>query len=69
MAITKTRDFQVTARIVSIVSIDVTAESLEAAVAKSKDFDYDDFITVDGDLCDGSFQVVGVSQNESWNTD
>lgn len=69
MAKTKSREFQVTARLVSIVQVDVAADSLEAAVAKSKDLVDGDFIELKGENLDASFKIVGVSENDSWNTD
>lgn len=65
----KNKTYSVTGRIIAVVGIDITAESLEAATAKSKDLDWNDFITVDGDHHDSSCQIVGVNIEGGWRTD
>ena len=61
--------YTVTARVVSIDSIEITSSSLTEAVEKSKNLSSEDFVTDVGEQLDGSYEVIGVSNNERWDTE
>jgi hypothetical protein len=61
--------FSVTARIVIISEIEVTADSFEEAVTKAKALKETDFVTVDGDHHDSSISLVSINKLHAWNVD
>lgn len=66
MSTKKRKYFSVTARVVSINSIDITADSLEDAVTKSKELKSEQFVKDLGDALDGSFSIIQVSESGAW---
>jgi hypothetical protein len=61
----KQQEFCVYAKSKEIVSVTITAENLDAAVAKAKEMKEHDFVEVLGECIDGSFELLGV-QNTDW---
>ena len=57
------KTFSIWAKCYREVSIDIQAESLEEALAKSKEIDEDEFVTVNGDYHDGSTEIYGIFQS------
>ena len=62
---TKNRSYEVQARLVLLVTQSITAESLEAAIVKSKDFKETDFVEIAGDLLDGTIRITGVYESST----
>lgn len=65
----KARQFNVTARIVTLASVEITAENFEAALAKANALKDDDFVSVNGDCVDGSVTLVSITDDKAWTTD
>lgn len=63
------KKYNVTARIVAIVEIPISANSYEEAVEKSKTLRETDFITIDGEYNDGSIRIASISADGVWETD
>lgn len=62
--------YTVTARVVVIKDIEISAESLEDAVEQSKSLQETDFVDVGKDGCnDGSIRIISVSVPNAWNVD
>lgn len=47
-----------------LINIEIKAESLEDAVAKSKELKEEDFVEVLGEYADGNFEITGVLRND-----
>jgi hypothetical protein len=56
-------EFEVQARLNILVSISVSAHSLEEALEKAKHLSESDFVEFCGDYMDGEFKVTGVSES------
>jgi len=63
------KEFQITARLVVISSINVVADTYESAIVKAKDLHVSDFVTVDGEHLDSSLRLVSVGDPKGWETD
>ena len=64
------KTFTANFRIVAIVSVEVKADTLEKAIQKANDVKESDVFKVLGVYNDGSgLQLIGVSQDDLWNTD
>lgn len=61
--------YNIMARIVVISELTVSAKNFEEALEKSKSLREKDYITIDEEYNDGSFEVVGISKQNGWNTD
>lgn len=61
--------FNVTARIHAIAGIDIKAESLEDAVAKSKELDVTDFIKFLDEHSDSNLIIANVGRSQYWRID
>lgn len=46
------------------VSVEIRARSLEDALEKAKELEEEDFVTVNGEYCDGEFEITGVIRND-----
>ena len=46
------------------VIVEIRARSLEDALEKSKELKEEDFVTVNGEYCDGEFEITGVLRND-----
>jgi hypothetical protein len=62
MAKAKKKSYSVYARSVSIIQIDIEADSLEDARAKAMSLDPSDFEEYKGDLLDGDFRIISVGE-------
>jgi hypothetical protein len=60
MAKGKRKTYTIMARLVLDVDVEVSAESLDEALAKSKDLDVHDFADIKGGYNDGSMNITGV---------
>jgi hypothetical protein len=56
----KTKGYQVLAKLEVSIGIEIQATSLEEAVQKSASLKENDFITIEGDYLDGSLEITGV---------
>lgn len=60
----KLKNFTINANITAWVGIQIKAESLEDALAQSKDLKAEDFITIEpNEHLDSSLEIQGVSKN------
>lgn len=59
------KQFEVNAQLALAVTITIPADSLEDALAKSKELKTSDFVDVHGSFDDGEFVIAGVRRN-SW---
>jgi len=58
------KEYQVQARISMLTTIDISAKTLDDAIAKSKDLAPTDFVETIGDCFDSNFRVVGVYESD-----
>ena len=65
---TKLKAFDITARLVLMVSTTIKAESMEDAVQQSKGMCETDFVTIP-EFMDGSIAITGVSKSGAWKTE
>ena len=65
---TKLKAFDVTARLVLMVSTTIKAESMADAVEQSKDMRETDFVTIP-EFIEGSIAITGVSKAGAWKTE
>lgn len=63
------KTYEVTGRMVLVVSISIKAYSLADAVEQSKELQEKDFVAFEGDYMDGSLAIAGVTNSDSWNTE
>jgi hypothetical protein len=56
----KLKQFTVSAKLDLLVSVEVTARSLDEALEKSKSLKVQDFVDVDGDYLDGEMEITGI---------
>lgn len=56
----KLKTYCVQGQLKLMVSIEVSAHDLDEALAKSKEFNEDDFVDILGELIDGNFKITGV---------
>lgn len=59
----KTRSFDVHARMNLLVSISISAQSLDEAVEASKKMAEEDFVDFIGDYVDGEFRISGIFES------
>jgi hypothetical protein len=52
------------ARLTNLVTVEVHARSLDDALIVAQELHADDFITVDGEPLDGSFELTGIYSAE-----
>lgn len=64
----KLKAFDVTARLVLMVSTTIQAESMEDALIQAKDMRETDFVTIP-EFLDGSIKITGVSKTGAWKTE
>ena len=60
------KTYSVTGRLDLIVSIDVRAENLTAALLDSGKLKEQDFVKILGEWADGKLKILGVSDNVGW---
>jgi hypothetical protein len=63
------KTYEVTGRLVLVVSISIKADSLADAVEQSKELQERDFVAFEGDFMDGSLAIAGVTKSGCWNTE
>lgn len=63
------KKFQVTGRLILIVSVGIEAASYEEAVAESKTMRETDFVKIKGEFCDGSLAIASISSHPMWDTE
>ena len=56
----KIRKFYVQAKIDVLVSVELSARTIDEALEKSKTLKVEDFITVDGDHIDSEMEITGI---------
>lgn len=57
------KEYQVQAKIVSIVAVAIRAKSFEEATTHAATMTEDDFVVIQGENIDGSFRVSGVYES------
>ena len=62
----KLKGYTISARIIVLGTVDLSAESLDAAMIKAKELKMEDFITTDCGLNDSSFAITGLYEDESF---
>lgn len=60
----KSEEYQVWAKCYRQVILTVQANTLEEALEKAKEFEDDDFVTVNGEYADGSTDIQGVLKSD-----
>ncbi len=65
----KNQRFDITAKLVLEVSININAENLADAVEQSKSLHESDFIKFRGEYIDGKINIVGVYKEHPWPSD
>lgn len=60
----KNKTFSVCGKLELDISLDVSAASLEEAVAQSKKLDVDDFVEITGEYNDGNLRITGLFEHD-----
>lgn len=64
----KQQSYDVTARLVLLVTIPIKAVSYEDAVTEAQELRETDFVTIKGEFLDGSIRIGSVAQDRYWDT-
>lgn len=54
------KKFNIQAKLDLLVSIEISARTLEEALLKSKELEVDDFININGEHLDSEMQITGI---------
>jgi hypothetical protein len=58
---TKLKTFRISAKIIIMTEVEISAETFEEALAYTKGMDVDDFVSFKGDHLDSEFGIQGIS--------
>jgi len=63
------KTYEVTGRLVLVVSISIKADSFADAVEQSKELLEGDFVAFKGDFIEGSLAIACVAKSDCWDTE
>ena len=61
----KAKTYTVWAKIVTATTLEITADSLETALAKAQHLKEENFCEYHGDVVDGTFEILGLLEDYS----